>query len=133
MSSMKFSRNYEAVKRWRERHRGLCNLRQREYRRKKKGVPLKDVLPIAEALVEDHDPRNGKVEARIYDKAETLRVLREMVAREEDVRRVKVEAIPGKIYYDAFGRRLTAEQWVAMKQREEDARVRGYEIDTYSQ
>jgi hypothetical protein len=126
--------NNERQKRWIARNRALFNLRRRLARKEKanNGVVERALLDMQ---TERERRRGANPEEKIYDKKETLRVIREMVARDEDEDRLREVEVndPVMTYRDDFGRVISEKQWKLLQEHKEKARLQGYELDEFSQ
>ena len=109
---------YERVKRWREKHHGLANLRQREYRARMTETPV--------------DPPAAKTSVIPAEKATKLDTLRALMAAASLAPVTPVEA-PVQIYRDDYGRPITQALWEQLQERKTAAASAGYVIDEYTQ
>ena len=120
---------YERLKRWREKHKGLSNLRQREYRRKKSGaVGATELITVRPDEV---DPEKAASDIP------TVQDLRELIKREETRKleeRAVVPVVKPKVFLnDITGQVISEAAWVELQRRKAEAKLKEYELDEYSQ
>ena len=118
---------YARVKRWREKNRGLANMRQRAYRARKR---VSGGEGSSELIAERHDevdrdkspstPRKTKIEE-----------LRELIGRQHEY--AEEVAVKPRIFRDDYGRVITEKQWERLQEIKRGAKEGGYEIDEWSQ
>lgn len=113
---------YGRLKRWRERNRGLANMRQRAYREKKRGKVV-GVQQREHAVKKSEETGNVGV-----TKVEELRKL---IA--EETKKAVVEVVKPLIFRDDFGRVISETQWERLQEKKRHAREFEYELDEYSQ
>jgi hypothetical protein len=111
------SKEYERVKRWREKHRGLANLRQREYRNGRDEKPVEAPKVVAKVPT---------------SKIEELRALVGAESAKPPVPVVMLETKP-KVFRNDYGVVITEAQWNELQRRKLEAANAGYVIDEYSQ
>ena len=121
-------RNYERVKRWREKHNGLVNLKQREYRARKKGlvgIPVGGNPEIGEPL---RTPAQTSA-------VSTLEHLRGLVKAEQEKSVVEPSGASGRpiVYRNDYGGVITKVAWEKLQRLKEKAQDGDYELDEYSQ
>ncbi len=128
------SANSERVKRWRDKHRALHNLRRRNAR--KKDLPLGG----KEAEVQTTVPRTEMM--TVVGKAETLAKLRGMVKVEEEKQSTGVPAsaetrsvkdVVGGIYRNDNGGVISKFAWEKLQKMKAHAKENNFEMDEYSQ
>ena len=124
--------NYARVKRWREKHRGLANLRQREYRKKKNLGMAQNV--IKEVALQDRGSESIDPHAQT---SHTIQSLRELVKREENRKpeeRPTMPVVKPKVFVnDITGQVISEAAWVELQRRKAEAKLKEYELDEYSQ
>jgi hypothetical protein len=115
------SKEYERVKRWREKHRGLANLRQRDYRKCKTASKAKQVdLPVQD----EPGPKTNVIEG-----------LRALITA-ESAKPVQIQPLvtpPARIFRSDNGTVITEEQWDELQMRKAKAKEAGFIIDEYAQ
>jgi hypothetical protein len=107
--------NYERQKAWREKHRGLANLRRREAYAKRKSIE-----PAMEAISPKVQPKS---------KIEELRAL---IAKEAVKPPVSLPSKP-MIFRNDYGTVITENQFNQLQERKRKAEASGYVIDEFSQ
>ena len=142
---------YGRLKRWRERNRGLVNMRQREYRRRKKDLPVPvlaepfngdSMITLSGASPQDiggearestemtrpvsGDSRGGQSSSR-WEKLDALRKLISGPHVSEE------RATKPAIYRDDYGRVISEGQWEKLQETKRRAKEGGYSIDEWSQ
>jgi len=133
--------NYERVKRWRDKHRGLANLRQREYRKRKKGGDAKcnttSTVGVGTASSEPLDVcSKAAPTVRPSGAAFTTKKVGEfrmLVLPEQPKDEATMPATKPLIFRDDNGRPITERAWNALQKLKEKAEKGGYEIDNYIQ
>src|ERR1041385_6093398 len=132
--------NYARVKRWRDKHRGLLNMRRRKaYARKKGGdasltnahvtPAVSDTSTDVPRLVSNAAPTVQPAGAAV----ETKKVgeLR-MLVLPKPTESVETASKP-QIFRDDYGRVISERQWKMLQDRKEKAKEGGYVLDDYSQ
>ena len=121
------SKEYERVKRWREKNRALVNIKQREYRRKRLGGS-KQSSDAGGGHAADGNAIQTPLPAQ-SSKQETLSKLRDMLEHADPphspVHPVKPKFINGMAVSEA--------QWERHVEKLEEAKKKGFVIDEYSQ
>lgn len=131
------SSEYERLKRWREKHRGLVNLRQQQYRKEKKEGD--NTCPAilnekSKILTQGNFGTTVQPAAPTDKKQPKIEQLRALLAAESAKPPVPICPEPAKprIYKDKFGNILTKAQHDEWLTKLEAAKGK-YEIDEYSQ
>ena len=117
---------YGRVKRWREKNRVLANLRQKEYRRRKR-------LGLVEKEAESGTEVSGPEMAR----KSQIEELRELIRGEEEKTVVEPERrasdVVGGIYRNDQGGVITKFAWEKLQRMKEKAKKAEYHLDEYIQ
>lgn len=131
--------NSERVKRWRERHRALHNLRRREYR-KRKGGDANCAVSVTNHGAEVRNPiapctqrTNNAVPTVQPAGAAKSKIdeLRELVANIP--KEIPAEAPKPLVYRNDYGQVISEAQWKKLQARKEEAERGGYVLDEFSQ
>ena len=125
---------YGRLKRWREKHRGLANLRQREYRKRLQGQRI----PRGDGSDENRVPNGGAAKAGDNPptlKFETKKVgeFRMLVMPEQPKDEPTMPVVKPLVFRDDNGRVITERAWNALQKLKEKAKENEYEIDDYIQ
>ncbi len=124
------SSGYARLKRWREKHRGLTNLRQREYRSGKKGVDLvKEEVKSEATLSRTEIPILENPPSFTTKKVGEFRMI--MIEPEKPLETSEV-ARP-LVFRNDYGSIITERQWNALQEKKEKAKKGGYVLDEWSQ
>ncbi len=118
------SANSERVKRWRNRHRALHNLRRRNARKEKLG------LVVEEAEAEAIMPR---IEMAQDAKQGKLAALREMIEKESVKPSQTSVEVPPAVYRNDYGGVISKFAWEKLQRLKKHAKEKEFEIDEYSQ
>lgn len=134
--------NYEKQKRWREKHRALYNLQQRNRRnlsRQRTTImgadttpAINEASPIANGLVEKPPAQFSDKIVNLKSKDETLQHLRKLVEREQSKLAV-VEPVKPVVRRSPTGMVISEAQWEKRREDERIAKEEGWQPDEYSQ
>jgi hypothetical protein len=121
--------NYARVKRWREKHRGLANLRQREYRKKKKGG---DVTPVPTKKITTTTGTFDTAPTVRYSGSaqfETKKVGEFWMLPEMPKDEPAMPAVKPKVFFNDHGAQISEKVWNDLQERKRIANEAGYEFD----
>jgi hypothetical protein len=118
--------NYERQKKWRNKHRGIYNLRRRNSRKNLSGdasvigrKAADTPFTLCKGPVSSSSSQPSKVDE-----------LRQLMAKASAEPSTPVKPM---IYRDDYGRTISERQWNALQALKGKAKAGGYEIDEYSQ
>ena len=133
-------RNYERVKRWREKNRGLVNLRQREYRKRKTlgGVESSSELATERPNDIGQVSSDKSAPSKLFETKKVgefrMLVLPEQPKEEPEMPVVaSSEALRGggkpKVFFNDHGAQISEKVWEALQEKKRVALESGYEFD----
>ncbi len=128
------SANSERVKRWRDKHRALHNLRRRNAR--KKGLSSLEEEPQLEAAVVRTEMQQKEVHANDVVKEvnrPSISELRELVEEEREKPPATSVEAPPTVYRNDYGGVISKFQWEKLQRIKAHAKENNFEIDEYSQ